>query len=160
MKRPTVAVVGYPNVGKSTLVNRLSDTREAVVHEQAGVTRDRKEIEADWNGVGFTLVDTGGVDFAGEHEMAEEIRRQALIAIEAADLALLVVDAFQGVGVGRTLLARLASAALARGVDTFRGMVLVDNTPMLRLLRVLAPDLRLSRVDDYYDVEVPLTAAR
>ncbi len=77
-----------------------------------------------------------------------------------ADLALLVVDAFQGVGVGRTLLARLASAALARGVDTFRGMVLVDNTPMLRLLRVLAPDLRLSRVDDYYDVEVPLTAAR
>ena len=67
MKRPTVAVVGYPNVGKSTLVNRLSDTREAVVHEQAGVTRDRKEIDADWNGVGFTLVDTGGVDFAGEH---------------------------------------------------------------------------------------------
>ena len=59
-------------------MNRLSGTREAVVHEQAGVTRDRKEIEADWNGVGFTLVDTGGVDFAGEHEMAEEIRRQAL----------------------------------------------------------------------------------
>ena len=82
MKRPTVAVVGYPNVGKSTLVNRLSGTREAVVHEQAGVTRDRKEIEADWNGVGFTLIDTGGVDFAGEHEMAEEIRRQALIALQ------------------------------------------------------------------------------
>ena len=59
-------------------MNRLSGTREAVVHEQAGVTRDRKEIDADWNGVGFTLVDTGGVDFAGEHEMAEEIRRQAL----------------------------------------------------------------------------------
>ena len=95
-RRPTVAVVGYPNVGKSTLVNRLSDTREAVVHEQAGVTRDRKEIEADWNGVGFTLVDTGGVDFAGEHEMAEEIRRQALIALEEADLAVLVVDARAG----------------------------------------------------------------
>ena len=78
-ERPTVAVVGYPNVGKSTLVNRLSGTREAVVHEQPGVTRDRKEIEADWNGVGFTLIDTGGVDFAGEHEMAEEIRRQALV---------------------------------------------------------------------------------
>jgi len=106
MKRPTVAVVGYPNVGKSTLVNRLSDTREAVVHEQAGVTRDRKEIEADWNGVGFTLVDTGGVDFAGEHEMAEEIRRQALIAIEAADLALLVVDARAGLRPGDVELAR------------------------------------------------------
>jgi GTPase len=106
MKRPTVAVVGYPNVGKSTLVNRLSGTREAVVHEQAGVTRDRKEIEADWNGVGFTLVDTGGVDFAGEHEMAEEIRRQALVAVEDADLAVLVVDARAGLRPGDAELAR------------------------------------------------------
>ena len=65
MKRSKVAVLGYPNVGKSTLVNRLSGTREAVVHEQAGVTRDRKEVEADWNGRAFTLVDTGGVDLAG-----------------------------------------------------------------------------------------------
>jgi GTPase len=105
-RRPTVAVVGYPNVGKSTLVNRLSGTREAVVHEQAGVTRDRKEIEADWNGVGFTLVDTGGVDFAGEHEMAEEIRRQALIALNEADLAVLVVDARAGLRPGDAELAR------------------------------------------------------
>jgi GTPase len=106
MKRPTVAVVGYPNVGKSTLVNRLSGTREAVVHEQAGVTRDRKEIEADWNGVGFTLIDTGGVDFAGEHEMAEEIRRQALVALEESDLAVLVVDARAGLRPGDAELAR------------------------------------------------------
>jgi GTPase len=106
MKRPTVAVVGYPNVGKSTLVNRLSGTREAVVHEQAGVTRDRKEIEADWNGVGFTLVDTGGVDFAGEHELADEIRRQALVAVEDADLAVLVVDARAGLRPGDAELAR------------------------------------------------------
>ena len=106
MKRPTVAVVGYPNVGKSTLVNRLSGTREAVVHEQAGVTRDRKEIEADWNGVGFTLVDTGGVDFAGEHELAEEIRRQVLVALEEADLAVLVVDARAGLRPGDAELAR------------------------------------------------------
>jgi GTP-binding protein len=106
VKRPTVAVLGYPNVGKSTLVNRLSGTRAAVVHEQAGVTRDRKEIEADWNGLGFTLVDTGGVDLAGEHEMAEEIRRQALIALEHADLALLVVDARAGLRPGDAELAR------------------------------------------------------
>jgi GTPase len=106
MKRPTVAVVGYPNVGKSTLVNRLSGTREAVVHEDAGVTRDRKEIDADWNGVGFTLVDTGGVDFAGEHEMAEEIRRQALTALADADLAVLVVDARAGLRPGDAELAR------------------------------------------------------
>ena len=106
MNRPTVAVVGYPNVGKSTLVNRLSGTREAVVHEDAGVTRDRKEIDADWNGVGFTLVDTGGVDFAGEHQMAEEIRRQALRALEGADLALLVVDARAGLRPGDAELAQ------------------------------------------------------
>jgi GTP-binding protein len=106
VRRPTVAVVGYPNVGKSTLVNRLSGTREAVVHEQAGVTRDRKEIDADWNGVGFTLIDTGGVDFAGEHEMAEEIRRQALIALTDADLAVLVVDARAGLRPGDAELAR------------------------------------------------------
>ena len=106
MRRPTVAVVGYPNVGKSTLVNRLSDTREAVVHEQAGVTRDRKEIDAEWNGVGFTLIDTGGVDFAGEHELAEEIRRQALMALEGADLAVLVVDARAGLRPGDAELAR------------------------------------------------------
>jgi GTPase len=106
MNRPTVAVVGYPNVGKSTLVNRLSGTREAVVHEDAGVTRDRKEIDADWNGVGFTLVDTGGVDFAGEHQMAEEIRRQALLAVEGADLALLVVDARAGLRPGDAELAQ------------------------------------------------------
>ena len=106
MKRPTVAVVGYPNVGKSTLVNRLSGTRAAVVHEQAGVTRDRKEIDADWNGLAFTLIDTGGVDLAGEHEMAEDIRRQALIALEAADLAVLVVDARTGLRPGDEELAR------------------------------------------------------
>jgi GTPase len=106
MKRSKVAVVGYPNVGKSTLVNRLSGTREAVVHEQAGVTRDRKEIDADWNGLGFTLVDTGGVDLAGEHELAAEIREQALVAVQDAQLAVLVVDARAGLRPGDAELAR------------------------------------------------------
>ena len=58
----TVAIVGFPNVGKSTLINRLTETRQAVVHETPGVTRDRKELVADWNGKHFLLVDTGGVD--------------------------------------------------------------------------------------------------
>ena len=124
MKRPKVAVVGYPNVGKSTLVNRLSGTREAVVHEQAGVTRDRKEVEADWNGLGFTLVDTGGVDLAGEHEMADEIRRQAMAALEDADLAVLVVDARAGLRPGDAELARelrggpVPAVVVANKVDT------------------------------------------
>jgi GTP-binding protein len=102
MKRSKVAIVGYPNVGKSTLVNRLSGTRETVVHEQAGVTRDRKEVDADWNGLGFTLVDTGGVDLAGEHE----IRSQAMAALADAQLAVLVVDARAGLRPGDAELAR------------------------------------------------------
>ena len=105
-RRAKVAVLGYPNVGKSTLVNRLSGTREAVVHEQAGVTRDRKEVDADWNGIGFTLVDTGGVDMAGEHELSDEIKRQSLAALEDAELAVLVVDARAGLRAGDAELAR------------------------------------------------------
>jgi GTP-binding protein len=105
VSRPKVAVVGYPNVGKSTLVNRLSGTRETVVHEEAGVTRDRKEVEADWNGRSFTLVDTGGVDGADPDEMAEAVRRQSRAAVADADLALLVVDARAGLRPGDAELA-------------------------------------------------------
>ena len=72
-----VAVVGYPNVGKSSLVNRLSGTREAIVHERPGITRDRKELECEWNGRIFTLIDTGGVDFADDDPLAGSIREQA-----------------------------------------------------------------------------------
>ena len=59
-----MAIVGFPNVGKSTLVNRLTETRAAVVHETSGVTRDRKELVCEWTGKRFVLVDTGGVDIA------------------------------------------------------------------------------------------------
>jgi GTP-binding protein len=105
MSPPRVAVVGYPNVGKSTLVNRLSGSREAVVHEQSGVTRDRKEIEAEWNGRPFVLVDTGGVDAEEAGDMAEAVRRQARAAIADSDLALLVVDAQAGLRPGDAELA-------------------------------------------------------
>ena len=101
-----MAVVGYPNVGKSTLVNRLAGSREAVVHEESGVTRDRKEVDADWNGLRFTLVDTGGVDAAEAGEMAEAVRRQARAAVADADLALLVVDARAGLRPGDAELAQ------------------------------------------------------
>ena len=100
MTLPKVAVVGYPNVGKSTLVNRLAGGREAVVHEQSGVTRDRKEVEAEWNGRGFLLVDTGGVDLAEEDELARAVQSQARAALADADAALLVVDARAGLRPG------------------------------------------------------------
>src|SRR5205807_4213621 len=89
---PKVAVVGYPNVGKSTLVNRLSGTREAVTHPEPGVTRDRKEVPADWNGVEFALVDTGGVDLADEGTLSRQVQDQARNALGDASVALLVVD--------------------------------------------------------------------
>ncbi len=106
MKRSKVAVVGYPNVGKSTLVNRLSGTREAVVHEQAGVTRDRKEVEADWNGLGFTLVDTGGVDSRASTSWPTRSAARRWRRSTDAALAVLVVDARAGLRPGDAELAR------------------------------------------------------
>jgi GTPase len=97
---PTVAVVGFPNVGKSTLVNRLAGGREAVTHAEAGVTRDRKRVPCEWNGVAFELLDTGGIDLADPDELAEDVRRQARIGIAEADAILLVVDARAGVRAG------------------------------------------------------------
>jgi GTP-binding protein len=101
-----VAIVGYPNVGKSTLVNRLSETREAVVHEQSGVTRDRKEIEAEWNGRRFLLVDTGGVDLHEEDDLARSVQSQARHAMAESQVAVLVVDARAGLRSGDDDLAR------------------------------------------------------
>ena len=106
MALPTVAVVGYPNVGKSTLVNRLSGTREAVVHEESGVTRDRKEVPAEWNGRTFLLVDTGGVDLEEPGDLARAVREQARRAMAEAQVAVLVVDARAGLRPGDSELAR------------------------------------------------------
>jgi GTP-binding protein len=95
-----VAIVGYPNVGKSSLVNRLTESREAVVHERPGVTRDRKELSTDWNGRSLTLVDTGGVDLDERDALARQIQAQARQALGDADLAVLVVDARAGMRPG------------------------------------------------------------
>src|SRR4051794_41839249 len=92
----TVAIVGFPNVGKSTLVNRLTATRAAVVHETPGVTRDRKELVCEWAGKRFLLVDTGGVDVAESAPLARAIVEQARLAVAEADLVLFVVDAKSG----------------------------------------------------------------
>ena len=96
----TAAIVGFPNVGKSTLVNRLTATRDAVVHESSGVTRDRKELLCEWRGKRFLLVDTGGVDLADSSPITRQVAEQARTAIEEADLVLFVVDAKVGVTPG------------------------------------------------------------
>ena len=95
-----VAVVGYPNAGKSTLVNRLTGSRKAVVDETPGVTRDRNEVPCDWNGREFVLVDTGGVDAADPSHMQSQVADQARQAVEEADLVLLVIDARAGLVAG------------------------------------------------------------
>jgi GTP-binding protein len=96
----TVAIVGFPNVGKSTLVNRLTGTRAAVVHETPGVTRDRKELVCEWRSKRFLLVDTGGVDIAGEDPITRSIAGQAREAVVDADVVLFVVDAQLGITPG------------------------------------------------------------
>ncbi len=106
MSTPTVAVVGFPNVGKSTLINRLAGGREAVTHAEPGVTRDRKRIPCDWNGVAFELLDTGGIDLGDESELAEEVQRQARLGIAEADAILLVVDGRAGLRAGDAELAK------------------------------------------------------
>jgi GTP-binding protein len=87
----TVAIVGFPNVGKSTLINRLTSTRTAVVHETPGVTRDRKELLCEWAGTTFRLVDTGGVDREDKGPFGPQVAAQAREAVEEADLVLLVL---------------------------------------------------------------------
>jgi GTP-binding protein len=108
---PKVAVVGFPNVGKSTLVNRLAGAREAVTHARPGVTRDRKLVRCEWNGVAFELLDTGGVDLADEGELARDVQRQARLGMAEADLVMLVADARAGVRAGDAELAELLRGA-------------------------------------------------
>jgi GTP-binding protein len=103
----TVAIVGFPNVGKSTLVNRLTSSRAAVVHDTSGTTRDRKDLVCEWNGRRFLLIDTGGVDIAGKDELTRSIADQARAAIAEADLVLFVVDAQIGVTPGDEELAEI-----------------------------------------------------
>jgi GTP-binding protein len=102
-----VAVVGYPNVGKSSLVNRLTSSREAVVHERPGITRDRKEIATEWNGRRFTLIDTGGMDSEDPDPVSGSIRDQARAALADAQVALFVYDAKAGLRPGDDELADL-----------------------------------------------------
>src|SRR5580704_2439759 len=96
---PVLAVVGRPNVGKSTLVNRILGSRQAVVEDTPGVTRDRVSYDANWRGRSFTLVDTGGWEpsVEGTPALAARVAAQARVAVDAADAVLFVVDAVVGV---------------------------------------------------------------
>ena len=103
----TVAIVGFPNVGKSTLVNRLTESRAAVVHETPGVTRDRKELLCEWSGTWFRLIDTGGVDAEDSGPFGPQVAAQAQLAVAEADLVLFVVDTRAGITPGDEELAAI-----------------------------------------------------
>jgi GTP-binding protein len=92
-----VAIVGRPNVGKSTLFNRLTGSRQAIVNEEAGTTRDRQYGKTDWGGKEFSIVDTGGWVVNSDDIFEEEIRKQVMLAVDEADLILFVVDVMNGV---------------------------------------------------------------
>jgi GTP-binding protein len=166
-----VAIVGYPNVGKSSLVNRLTQSREAVVHETPGVTRDRKELATEWNGMSLTLIDTGGVDLEDSAELAALVHEQVRAALADADAAVLVVDARTGLRPGDRDLAellrreRLPVIVAANKIDSardiplaaeFHGLGLGDPVPvsaaqglgtgdLLDRLAALAPEAELEQ---------------
>lgn len=106
-----VAIVGCPNVGKSTLFNRLTQTREAIVHETAGVTRDRHYGKSDWNGKEFSVIDTGGYVNNSDDIFENEIKKQVHLAIEEADVILFMVDTMLGVTAGDETIAEMLRKA-------------------------------------------------
>lgn len=112
MPLPTVAVVGRPNVGKSTFTNRLVGSRQAIVHDEPGVTRDRQYLKSDWNGRDFIVIDTGGI-VPGEDQdlILRSIRQQAEVAVEEADTILMLVDAQAGITPGDEEIAQYLRSA-------------------------------------------------
>ena len=106
MTLPSIAIIGRPNVGKSTLVNRLCQSNDAIVFDNPGVTRDRTYQNASWCGKEFQIVDTGGLVFEDDSEFLPEIRTQVFLALEEASLALFVVDGNQGVTDGDLSIAK------------------------------------------------------
>jgi len=100
MALPIIAVVGRPNVGKSTFVNRLVQNQDAIVHSVSGVTRDRSYHKCDWNGIDFMLIDTGGIQLGDEDVFAGSIRDQAQVAARQADVIIVLVDGSAGVTTG------------------------------------------------------------
>lgn len=110
MSRPLVAIVGRPNVGKSMLFNRLAGRRLSIVEDTPGVTRDRLYAECEWNGRKFDIVDTGGIEPTADNEMLLFMREQAQIAIDAADVIVLVTE----IGTGVTAADKTVSDMLKR----------------------------------------------
>ena len=97
MSKPTVALIGKPNVGKSTFFNYIIGKRISIVQDKPGVTRDRIYADANWRGRDFTLIDTGGIELDGENVIVNQMREQARMAINIADVIVFITDIKQGI---------------------------------------------------------------
>ena len=141
MPKPLVAIVGRPNVGKSMLFNKLTGRRAAIVEDTPGVTRDRIYGDCDWNGREFELVDTGGIEPNTDSEMLQFMRRQAELAIAAADVIVMVTDVKTGVtaadqDVANMLLRSRALVDFTQGLDI--RLISRDNVSLLNKVRTKA----------------------
>ena len=96
MPKPIVAIVGRPNVGKSSLFNRIAKKQIAVIHDQPGVTRDRLYVDVDWMDESFTIADTGGLELTPEDQLIDRVKLQVEVALDEAAVILFVVDAMTG----------------------------------------------------------------
>ena len=136
MSKPLVAIVGRPNVGKSTLFNRLIGRRVSIVEDTPGVTRDRIYGDAEWLDYAFTLIDTGGIEPASEDQIAVQMRRQAELAIETADVMNIGVHpAYRQQGIGRMLLNALMDEAKQRGCQQMLLEVRESNQIAIQLYK-------------------------
>ncbi len=140
-----VAIVGRPNVGKSTLFNRLTQTRQAIVNEEAGTTRDRQYGKAEWNGQEFSVIDTGGWVINSDDIFEEEINKQVQIAIEEADVILFLVDVMHGM----TDLDQQVARMLRKGKKT---VILVSNKADNFDLHAQSAEFYTLGLDDPYNI--------
>ncbi|WP_219836518.1 ribosome biogenesis GTPase Der [Paenibacillus sp. R14(2021)] len=133
MSKPIIAIVGRPNVGKSTIFNRVIGDRLAIVEDKPGVTRDRLYGSGEWNGRAFSIVDTGGIEIDGEDEIMKSVRMQAELAIEEADVIIFMVD---------------AKAGLTHADDEVAQMLLRSRKPIVVAVNKVD---NLNRRDDIYE---------
>ncbi|MFC4808474.1 ribosome biogenesis GTPase Der [Paenibacillus sp. GCM10023250] len=133
MSKPIIAIVGRPNVGKSTIFNRIIGDRLAIVEDKPGVTRDRLYGTGEWNGRAFSIVDTGGIEIDGEDEIMKSVRMQAELAVEEADVIIFMVD---------------AKAGLTHADDEVAQMLLRSRKPIVVAVNKVD---NLNRRDDIYE---------
>jgi len=137
MSIPIVAVVGRPNVGKSTFVNRMIQAQDAIVHPQSGVTRDRSYHQADWNGRDFMLVDTGGIEFSTDDAFGDSIREQAVVAANEADIVVFLVD---------------GSVGVASGDEEVAGLLRRQKTPVFLVVNKLDTPGREDQIHEFWSL--------